>query len=143
MESHFSANKSYRQLLEISQDKKHISPHVQNNWNVTTLTNSMLQIFKCYSALASTNSFIICLQQGNFIMLHVFASFQWRLYEIRTPSLLPLTLKHKVAMSPLISFVFRFCNKPIISITSNYKFVRDVLSLLQKHTNETVNKLLS
>jgi hypothetical protein len=117
MESQFSINKSYRQLSEISQDKQHVSPHVQNNWNLNTLTNSMLQILKCYSALASTNWFNICLQQGNFIMLHVLASFQWRLYEIPTPPLLPLTLKHKVAMSPLISFVFRFCNKPILSST--------------------------
>jgi len=55
--------------------KKH-----QVNWNITTLTNSMLQIFKCFSVTASTNSFIICIQQTNFNMFHVFASLQWRLY---------------------------------------------------------------
>lgn len=61
----------------------------------------------------------------------------------RIPPLLPLTLKHKVVMSPLIPIVFWFCNKPIISITSNYKFFRVVPSLLHKHTNETANELLA
>jgi hypothetical protein len=61
----------------------------------------------------------------------------------RTVPLLPLTLKHKVVMSLLISFVFRSCNKPIISITSNYKFFRAEPSLLHKHTNETANELLT